>query len=341
MQVQRGRFGARRAFTLIELLVVIAIIAILIGLLVPAVQKVRESASRTQCANNLKQIGLACHAYADTYKKLPTGGEGTDFVNAPKGPSVFDIHSTFTVILPFIEQRNIAVQFDLTAYYNQTAGNIVAAQNVIPLYICPSNGWTQPRDSQGFGLTDYGATVYTDISPVTGMRDKSTRANGMLHVTPGRPLAGTKFAEVRDGTSNTIMIAEDTGRDERYVAAYTDPVDGQLRRFWRWAEPDCAFGVSGYIYPYPTGANYNAGTAINNTSYPEGGTAPAASGGPKCNWLVDNNCGNNDEIFSFHDGGAQAVFGDGSVRFLSQATDPRLVRALVTLNGGEVVNLDN
>ena len=335
MRTRKGASRLRAGFTLIELLVVIAIIAILIGLLVPAVQKVREAAARTQCMNNLKQIGLACQSYADAYKKLPTGGEGTDFTNFPKGPSIFDKHSTFTVILPFIEQGNIAAKMNLNTYYNDpnAPNNIAAAQNVISIYICPSNGWSTPQlqDSQGFGYTDYGATCYTDISPVTGMRDKATRANGALHVTPGKPLAGTRFGEIRDGTSNTIMIAEDVGRDERYVAAYTDPVDGQLRRFWRWAEPDCAYGVSGYIKPYPTGAIYNAGTAINNTSSPAGGSTAT------CIWTTDNNCGNNDEIFSFHEGGAQAVFCDGHVAFLAQSIDPRVVRALVTPTGGETV----
>jgi prepilin-type processing-associated H-X9-DG protein len=181
--------------------------------------------------------------------------------------------------------------------------------------------------------------VYTDIDPVTGLRNKATRANGALRVNPIKPMAGTKIVGgILDGTSNTIAIAEDVGRDERYQSAYPDPVGtgdpspslpvGGVpgRRFWRWAEPDSGYGVSGF-----QSATYDAGTAINNTPAPPGGSLAT------CPWAPINNCGNNDEIFSFHTGGAQAVFCDGHVQFLNAAIDRRVVRMIVTASGGEAI----
>jgi prepilin-type N-terminal cleavage/methylation domain-containing protein/prepilin-type processing-associated H-X9-DG protein len=324
----------RHGFTLIELLVVIAIIGILIALLLPAVQKIREAAARMQCANNLKQMGLAMHNYESAFQAFPTGGEGTDFANAPTGPSIFDRHSTFTLLLPYIEQDNIYKLMNLNYLYNDPAwpGNQVAAKNGIKIYKCPSNSLSNATDSQGYGTTDYGATVYTDIDPVTGLRNKPTRANGALHVTPGSPMKGTRIGEISDGLSNTIAIAEDVGRNESYISAYIDPYDGQLRRFWRWAEPDNAYGVSGFQKGTPGSATYyNSGKAINNTFSPTGGSSTT------CIWATENNCGNNDEIFSFHTGGAQAVFCDGHVQFLRDSIAPQVVRMLVTPAGGEVI----
>src|SRR6516162_7336985 len=138
----------RRAFTLIELLVVIAIIGVLIALLLPAVQKVREAANRTQCANNLKQMGLALHNFNDQFKHFPSGGEGTNpngltqAGGAPLQRTYFDLHSCFTMMLPFVEQPDVYTQIDLRYAYNDTVvapGNARAAANVVPTYLCPSN----------------------------------------------------------------------------------------------------------------------------------------------------------------------------------------------------------
>ena len=326
----------RKGFTLIELLVVIAIIAILIGLLLPAVQKVREAAARSQCSNNLKQMGLAIHNFQSSYGYLPTGGEGTDFVNAPYGPSQFDNFSFFWIILPYVEQDNVYRMMNTNYYYEATPGNIAGAQSVVKPYLCPSNALRPGtgRDNAGFGYTDYGPTVYTDIDPNTGLRNTKTRANGALHwvgLTGANRLGGSSIAEITDGTSTTIAVAEDCGRVEPQVSPYLDPSgmgNNGRRAFWRWAEPDTGFGVSG---PPPGGPG--TGTAINNNAFPiNGGTGPAG-----CNWILVNNCGPNDEIFSFHTSGAQAVFCDGHVEFLRGGMDSRICRMLVTPNGGEVI----
>ena len=180
----------RWGFTLIELLVVIAIIGVLAGLLLPAVQKVRESAARTQCASNLRQMGLAIHAFNDQYKHFPTGGEGTNFTPnqlVPPKPArtYFDLHSVFTMILPFVEHGDVYSQIDLRYAYNESPaiapGNQAATQNVVKVYLCPSNPLRQTdMDSSGYGFTDYGPTVYTDIDPITGVRNKNSRSVGGL-----------------------------------------------------------------------------------------------------------------------------------------------------------------
>lgn len=300
----------RRGFTLIELLVVVAIIAVLIGLLLPAVQKVREAANRTKCQNHLRQLGIGLHSYESANGNLPSSGQGTNYATSP--PSVaFELHSTFTLLLPYIEQDNVFKQFDLAKAYNATPGNQAAAKNVISILICPSNPLRpQPTDTAGYGTTDYGPIYYTDIDPVTGLRNKFTRADG------GLILGKQTVLSITDGTSNTIAIGEDVGRSETMTMPYPDPLGG-MRQVYRWAEPDCAYGIS-------------MGVNTNRTPF----------GGPtSCPWGV-NNCGPNEEIFSFHPGGAHVVFCDGHVAFLKESIDPRELRKLVTRNGSEVATLE-
>src|SRR5215218_3480080 len=212
----------RSAFTLIELLVVIAIIAILIGLLLPAVQKVREAAARMQCSNNLKQIGLAMMNYEGIYQCYPTGGEGTNYNGG--ATTSFDTASTWTMLLPFVEQENVYKQINVNLHYtqNNTSFGQAPFQAVIKTYVCPSNpsaGGTG-KDSAGYGISDYMPTVYTDIEPTTGFRfpgsatTRGSRADGVLRLTsrptvassstpawmPVVPTGGIKIAGITDGT---------------------------------------------------------------------------------------------------------------------------------------------
>jgi prepilin-type N-terminal cleavage/methylation domain-containing protein/prepilin-type processing-associated H-X9-DG protein len=369
----------RRGFTLVELLVVIAIIAVLIGLLLPAVQAARESARRSNCTNNMKQIGLGLHNFESTYRKLPTGGEGTNFKAAPPGTTfdLQDIHSAFVYLLPFIEQGDVYNMMNLNYTYRDTRwpGNQIAACTDVPTFICPSNPFLSAKDlsfgTYGYGATDYYATVYTDINDgsgrwgtappcdttTPGYRCKASRMDGAMAV-PAVPMAS-----ILDGTTNTIAFIEDAGRRApgsvpvfSSYSKYGDPTDvvfggtfaaGDLadtgnpnsmnnyggytfthfRGVWRWADQDAAgSGVSG-----PPNL---AGKYINQNATPMGGppaaTCPADNtAGAGCPWNC-NNCGPNDEPFSFHPGGCNAVMCDGSVRFLADTINGVTLRYLVT-----------
>ena len=152
--------ATRRAFTLIELLVVIAIIGVLIGLLLPAVQKVREASNRTKCKNNLKQIGLALHNYEGVYGTFPMGQR------SPTSAANWRVY-----LFPYIEQENAFKMMNLNYYWNDPvwSGNQIAARTPIKTYKCPANPIAPlGLDKNGYGIADYGPTCYTDIDPVTG-----------------------------------------------------------------------------------------------------------------------------------------------------------------------------
>jgi prepilin-type N-terminal cleavage/methylation domain-containing protein/prepilin-type processing-associated H-X9-DG protein len=332
----RRRYG----FTLVELLVVIAIIGILVGLLLPAVQAARESARRSQCANNLKQVGLGLLNHESGFGKLPSGGEATkwDIVAGVKtGTTAFDKQSMFTYVLQYMEQGNVYTQFNIDQLYNDKnfPGNQTAAKTTIPVYLCPSNGMHE-EDPYGYGETDYMPVAYTDIDPTTGVRNKATRMESALGT-----LGGTRLAEISDGTSNTLAVTEDSGRNHETVlpnliSPYPDPAiaasvnaetatPSKMRSYNRWAEPDNGAGVSGP----PNSAVGALKRVINNNSTPVGGPQD-------CPWSTAN-CGPNDEIFSMHPGGVNALLADGSVRFLQENIDPIVMRYLCTRSEGAPV----
>ena len=157
-----------RGFTLIELLVVIAIIAVLIALLLPAVQQAREAARRTQCKNNMKQLGLAAFNYESTYSRFPASGKGIDFskINLFAFPV-----STFTHLLPYTDQAPVYNSYNFGLHYSNSANsnNATAAKTKISAFLCPSNAITT-SDTKGYGQTDYMPVAFVDIDPTTGLR---------------------------------------------------------------------------------------------------------------------------------------------------------------------------
>jgi prepilin-type N-terminal cleavage/methylation domain-containing protein len=372
--VRRGRC---RGFTLIELLVVIAIIAVLIGLLLPAVQKVREAAARISCTNNLKQIGLAIYNYESANGYFPTSGEGPNLTNQF---SAFDTVSTYVQLLSYLEQDNTYRLMNETYRYNDSRwpNNQVAAKTHIKFLLCPSNNMYQD-DPQGYGECDYMPVAYTDIVPAgdplgsgkpPGTRDTEAvgsvkyRTAGMLTLhyevatqngpstldpnanyarTPNNRRSPRRVTDVTDGTSNTLVVVEDVGK---LYEGFTLPGGGNMLAKYFDFNP---YGVD----KSPTGRSNNYRWAEpdigNGISGPDQDTVNKLArlnnnatprGGPStCPWYA-NNCGPNDEPFGFHPGGCMATIGDGSVRFLSNAIDPFTLRSLCTPTGGEVVTLD-
>jgi prepilin-type processing-associated H-X9-DG protein len=357
---------------------VIAIIAVLIGLLLPAVQKAREAAARMQCVNNLKQQGLAIHNFYDQNKALPTSGET---VSNDGQTTAFPYHSFFTQILPFVEHGDVYQTMDLRYVYNDTTNapqNKLAAQNAFPEYLCPSNPLRPKsgRDSKGYGYTDYMPIAYVDINSayavgnVTRNQAAGNKVPGALAQTnsaagdkttyqdpncwnAGFSTPGKTFGDIVDGASKTICVMEDVGRSETYVTQkYTDPtgvdlvtvtVDGTavstFRDGYRWAEPDSANGVSGPpgTSAHPAGVAVPPASVITNSLFGDSGlffitNSPYPFGGPiYCTWDT-NNCGPNDEAFSFHGSGCNCLFVDGHVTWLKNSIDPIALRRLLTPN---------
>lgn len=330
--------GARRnprAFTLVELLVVIAIVGILVALLLPAIQAAREAARASQCKNNLRQVATALQNFASARAQFPSGGQGT----VPNTNSTgYDLHSTFTLCLPYLEQTELADLMNLKFAYNdnRAPNNQLAAKTSLPVLLCPSNALSEP-DPQGYGQTDYVPTVHTDINPITGLLDNSTRMDGAL------ALGGTRLSKITDGTSHTIAIAECSpvnhetlfpfivgfGPDPVVTAGNSadTPPPSNARAANRWAEPDNGIGISG---PGNNTAG-NLRSPINNNNHEHGGPAD-------CPWRTVN-CGPNSEIFSFHVAGAHVLLCDGSVDLLSEQLDPRVLRKLVTRAEGTMVDV--
>ncbi len=308
----------RRAWTLVELLVVIGIIAVLIGLLLPAVQRAREAANRVQCANNLHQLGLGLQHYHDTNDTFPPA-----FVN--KGPyltTTFSFcHGWSAFVLPYIEEQSLAdiYRWDIPLY---ETGNQPVMTKHVRVFQCPSapergrfmeNGPFKHFGTKG-ACGDYTIALGVDSRLAQlGWVDRVGDYRGALTHVPTPALTAslnptpTRFSDILDGTSNTILLAEVAGRPRLW-----------LRRLGG-SEPQAIDG--GAWNHFKGGIILQGKETADSTAL---GTCPI-------------NCTNNGEVYSFHDGGAYAVFADSSVHFLRESINIKFLARLITRAGREIV----
>jgi len=308
-----------KAFTLIELLVVIAIIAVLIGLLLPAVQKVREAAARLQCTNNLKQIGLAMMNYESTYRMFPAGYLDNMTLNpvnasATTNPDPIIGWGWGALILPYLEQEALfkSISMSSIAMNNTSANAIAFRKTVIKGFLCPSDD----TGINTFTISGTGGNFELAKSSYAGVNGQGELADfdsalGLGMLLRGR---GVSIAEVTDGLSNTLFVGERSSKSAKQAA-------GTLPGICTWVGALPGGDLDGetsalYVLGW-TGDSANP--AMPNHAEPDGSFHP--------------------EVFtSKHSGGINFLFGDGSVRFITDSIDGQTWVNLGTRQGGEVAS---
>ena len=312
----------RRGFTLIELLVVIAIIAVLIALLLPAVQQAREAARRTQCKNNVMQIGLALHNYMMAFEVLPPGTQNSTGPIQSKEGGGYHM-SWITQILPYLEQQNVYSHIDFNRSVYDPA-NAPPRQQRIATFSCPSdpgNG-TNPVAA----VTSYSG-VHNDFeTPI------DVNQNGVLFLN-----SSVRYEQIRDGSSNTIFVMEcrlASGSDLGWMSGTRASLRNAVI-----AVPNSVAPISDAEDQDPTGAGASDVAPVSVTYRLHANTAGNFNAGNLRQELADLESGREfvGGPSSFHTGGGHFLMGDGSVRFISQNIDPLTFRHLANRADGEML----
>lgn len=343
----RGR-GRLSGFTLVELLVVIAIIGILVGLLLPAVQQVREAARRASCQNNLKQLGLAALHYESAHRRFPNGSDSREFPANPAHPHTFYRWSVLAHLTPWLEQSNAYNTLDLTLPlfappgFNINPQNITGASLLVPNFLCPSD--IGVAISQGFGASTLGPTNYAGCAGSgagggTPFQDEG--ANGTFYVN-----SAVRTADFVDGMSNTMIFSESTlgTGDENtsnsqfvqkspqtvYRFIFTAPLSDALanaagvwnvsnRRGFMWVNGEYRCTLYNHYY----GPNSRTPDCLGVSFDPSPAKRLAGYG-----WRAAR---------SWHPGGVNAGMADGSIQFIAQDIDLALWRGWSTVDGADSV----
>ena len=324
----------KKGFTLIELLVVIAIIAVLVSLLLPAVQQAREAARRSQCRNNLKQIGLALHNYEGSYRVFPPGY--VDFNFNPNNTPDTDLGPGWgwaTFLLPFMDQTNVYNQIN----FNQGVGllsNVQISKQALPIFQCPSDGLQDPfavyDSSFGTPIATVAHSNYVGdngwiecFGGAGGNPQPGPLADG-LNGTFGKAGVGifyrnsnNRIANVTDGLSNTIFVGE---RSSNHApSTWTGAVTGGRCPAW--------MAQTAGPYSPPPGPAYDNADFGEALIFAHGNATHI----PNSDFPIFDP----DVFYSFHSGGCHFLFGDGSVRFISSSVDGYTYQYLSTIAGGE------
>jgi prepilin-type N-terminal cleavage/methylation domain-containing protein len=317
----------RNGFTLIELLVVIAIIAVLIALLLPAVQQAREAARRTQCQNNLKQMGIAFHNYHDVYNKFPKGGygggTGTPALLETANAKAVRSMSWGTVLLPYLDQAPLYSKWDQNSWYLQP-NNLPLSQTMLSVFLCPSsplpslrNNGDAPSGPPIFARSDYSGNYgergvrcfpstncqnnYSDIGDKTG-QPRGTMQLQVLATVYCRPLS---LRDMEDGASTTILIGEAPNAifgawaSHKNVMDQCAPLNGHWSTTSKWG--GCQFA--------PVAGQSTLGCDVGHQDF-----------------------------HSYHNQGASFLYADASVRFMSENIDFVVFSSLLSYRGGEILS---